>query len=88
MGIKRYTPQNMCGTNLHSCYMDCEKPDGNYVTYEDHIAKVKKYRDALLQYREAMEFTRQYVGYEMLPEIKGWSWYDADCIAKEALEET
>ena len=26
---------------------------------------------------EAFEFTRQYVGYDMLPALPGWSWYDA-----------
>ena len=46
----------------------------------------KQLRDALAEYRQAMEFTRQYVGYDMLPPIKGWSWYDADCIAKALLE--
>lgn len=26
---------------------------------------------------EAIHFTREYVGYQMLPAIEGWSWYDA-----------
>ena len=32
---------------------------------------------ALEQAERALHFTREYVGEEMLPEIEGWSWYDA-----------
>ncbi len=40
----------------------------------------------------AFDFTRQYVGEQTLPEIKGWSWYDAvlklnAAIAKAGKEE-
>ena len=48
-------------------------------------AQIKVLRDALKQCREAFEFTRQYVGYETLPAIEGWSWFDADTKAKAAL---
>ena len=46
---------------------------------------IKELLAALVQCSEAFEFTRQYVGYRMLPAIKGWSWFDADERAKELL---
>lgn len=49
--------------------------------------RVKELEEALIQYREAMELTRQYVGYETLPPIPGWSWFDADERAKQVLKD-
>jgi len=40
---------------------------------------------ALRQCMTGFEYTRQYVGYKMLPAIKGWSWFDADQMARKAL---
>ena len=41
---------------------------------------------ALKEFSKAMEYTRQYVGYETLPAIPGWSWFDADEAAKGLIE--
>jgi hypothetical protein len=41
--------------------------------------------EALEKCRKGFELTRQYVGYETLPAIEGWSWYDGDVAAKEAI---
>ncbi len=55
----------------------------------DKINEVKKQREelvaALEECRQAFDFTRQYIGEEKLPAIKGWSWFDADTKAREAL---
>lgn len=51
-------------------------------------AREAKLRESLAQYRTAMVFTRQYVGHEVLPAISGWSWFDADEEAKEAISQS
>lgn len=40
---------------------------------------------ALYKCKDGFEFTRQYVGYETLPMIEGWTHFDADCVASEAI---
>ena len=50
------------------------------------ICRINELEKALLQYHEAFEFTRQYVGYDMLPPIKGWSWFDADVAGCKVLD--
>ena len=49
---------------------------------KEKIAELEK---ALHQCVEGFEYTRQYVGYETLPPITGWSWYDADKKARSLL---
>jgi hypothetical protein len=49
------------------------------------IEALKLALDALHKCRDGFEYTRQYVGYETLPAIEGWSWYDGDVAAKEAI---
>jgi hypothetical protein len=54
----------------------------------EHISKdeaLKLALEALEKCREGFEMTRQYVGYETLPATEGWSWYDGDVSAKEAI---
>lgn len=48
-------------------------------------ARVAELESVLREYRQAMDFTRQYVGYETLPAIPGWSWFDADTKAEKIL---
>lgn len=48
---------------------------------------MEKMAEALEKCREGFEYTRQYVGYDTLPAIDGWTWYDADCAAVQALQE-
>jgi hypothetical protein len=49
------------------------------------IDTLKLALEALEKCREGFEMTRQYVGYETLPATEGWSWYDGDVSAKEAI---
>jgi hypothetical protein len=42
------------------------------------IAAAPRLLKACEDAREAFRLTREYVGEDMLPEIPGWSWYDAD----------
>lgn len=42
-------------------------------------------KEALDKCLDGFEFTRQYVGHEVLPAIKGWSWFDGKVAAKEVL---
>jgi hypothetical protein len=51
------------------------------------IEAMKRWLEALEKCRYGFEYTRQYVGYETLPAIKGWSWYDGDVAAQAAIEE-
>lgn len=41
----------------------------------------------LQQCREGFEFSRQFVGYEVLPAIPGWSWFDADQAAAKLIKD-
>ena len=41
----------------------------------------------LVMAKEALRLTREYVGEDMLPAIKGWSWYDATVAIDEYLGE-
>lgn len=68
------------GKEEHAC-----NKYGKCPSYEDLGKRIAELTDALKKYREAMEFTRQYVGYKTLPEIDGWSWFDADQNAKRIL---
>jgi hypothetical protein len=52
---------------------------------DKELAAVKQAVEALEKCRDGFEFTRQYVGSETLPAIEGWSWYDGDVAAKEAI---
>lgn len=54
-------------------------------TYDDILNQNQIFKNVLHGYINAMEITRQYVGKQMLPPIKGWSWYDADVAARELL---
>ena len=42
-------------------------------------------RQLLEQAKEALRLTRGYVGEDMLPALKGWSWYDATVSLPECL---
>jgi hypothetical protein len=53
----------------------------------DMMKMLEKMAEALEKCREGFEYTRQYVGYDTLPAIDGWTWYDADCAAEQALQE-
>ena len=59
---------------------------GRCPSYQELVNNILVLKHTLLQYREAMEFTRQYIGKKNLPEIEGWSWYDADQQAKQVLD--
>jgi hypothetical protein len=48
------------------------KPEG-----ESGSAAQNQEETLLWQAREALRFTREYVGEDTLPAIEGWSWYDA-----------
>jgi len=84
-----------CGCGKPARYV--EKADGEFIgscnkyrrcpSCQDLEKKIGVLTAALNEYRQAMELTRQYVGYMTLPAIEGWSWYDADQKAKEALAE-
>lgn len=87
------TDHDICGCGRKTRYVimidgkkeySCNKY-GRCPSYEDLSNKITELTYALKKYRKAMELTRQYVGYKTLPEIDGWSWYDADKYAKEVL---
>lgn len=46
---------------------------------------LREAKEALSSCRDGVEFTRQYIGYGMLPAIVGWSWFDADQSAHKAI---
>ena len=54
-------------------------------SHDELVAQRNELLSALEQCRDAFEYTRQYVGYETLPPINGWSWFDADQRAKDAI---
>ena len=41
--------------------------------------------EACKEAKEALHFTREYVGEAMLPAMPGWSWYDAICALDAAI---
>ena len=64
--------------------------DGDEIlALREQLERVTAQRDTCLEAlkacREGFEFTRQYVGYEALPAIEGWSWFDADQLARAAI---
>lgn len=54
-------------------------------TYDELLNEVVDLKCVIIDQIEAMEYTRQYVGYQTLPAIKGWSWYDSEQKARKAL---
>jgi hypothetical protein len=52
------------------------------------IAENKQLREALEQALLAILYTRDYVGESNLPEVIGWSWYDAITTISELIPES
>ena len=67
--------------NWHDRYDDLE------YEYSQLLKQREEWFTVMKQAREAFEFTRQYVGYHLLPALEGWSWYDADQALKTITEE-
>lgn len=62
---------------IRGLFMDADSlPDVVMVNGERFIPDGQR-NVVLIMAREALRLTREYVGEDKLPAIKGWSWYDA-----------
>jgi hypothetical protein len=67
--VRSYLPPGNLGDQLLQAAIDALRSSGSAAQNQE---------EALLwQAREALRYTREYVGEDTLPAIEGWSWYDA-----------
>lgn len=88
-----YCPE--CGSCGESgcCHPDacvqvqCMYGQDSMESYKDLLDENEAMTNALRECVEAIRLTREYVGEEMLPEIEGWSWYDATIMVNNLIGE-
>lgn len=53
------------------------EPNNPELTPEETRARIEELETARMGLAQAIRLTREYVGADVLPAVKGWDWYDA-----------
>jgi hypothetical protein len=75
-----------CGGCEWECYDENDKRTCVKRMYDSLSEDRDKYKALVLDGIEAVRFTREYVGEELLPAIEGWSWFDWLVAAEKAVK--
>jgi hypothetical protein len=89
LGIEAHYSPGFTGTaeRVVSRYREIMEDRDPLIDRDPLMARIAQLEDAARKARDALHWTREYVGEDRLPAVPGWSWFDATNALDAALGE-